>query len=86
MEYYYVITMDEFWKLESSIIKFVHQKLPSKDYILVRVSSELAIYDEQFESIDQFNDWSVQNEFNPADPVNAPITPYIPETDDPILR
>jgi|ETNvirenome_2_60_1030617.scaffolds.fasta_scaffold07379_3 hypothetical protein len=86
MEYYYVIEMDEFWKLESSIIKFVHQKLPSKDYILVRVSSELTIYDEQFESIDQFNDWSVENGFNPADPVNEPITPYIPEADDPILR
>ena len=86
MEYYYVIKMDEFWKLEPSIIKFAHQKLPSKDYILIRVTSELTKYDEQFENIDQFNNWSVDNDFNPTDPVNEPITPYIPEVDDPILR
>lgn len=78
--------MDEFWKLEPSVIKFAHQKLPSKDYILIRVTSELTTYDEQFENIDQFNDWSVDNDFNSADPVNEPITPYIPEVDDPILR
>ncbi len=78
--------MDEFWKLESSIIKFIHQKLPSKDYILVRVSSELAVYDEQFSTIDEFNYWASQNDFEQADTVNALTIPYVPDLDDPMLR
>ena len=86
MEYHYVIKMDEFWKLESSIIKFAHQKLPSKDYILVRVSSELAVYDEQFSTIDEFNYWASQNDFEQADTVNALTIPYVPDLDDPMLR
>jgi len=86
MEYYYIISMSEFWKLDSNIIKFVHQKLPSKDYILVRVTSELTIYEEQFDNIDQFNDWAIKNDFDQADTVNAITIPYVPDLDDPMLE
>ena len=86
MEYYYVIPMNEFWKLDSSIIKFIHQKLPSKDYILVRVTSELAVYDEQFSTIDEFNDWAIENDFDQADTVNAITITYVPALDNPTLE
>lgn len=78
--------MDEFWKLDSSIIQYIHQKLPSKDYILVRVTSELTIYDEEFSTIDEFNDWASQNQFDQADTVNALTIPYVPDLDDPMLK
>jgi hypothetical protein len=78
--------MNEFWKINSSIIKFVHQKLPLKDYILIRVTSELAVYDEQFNTIDEFNYWASQNDFEQVDTVNALTTPYVPDLDDPMLK
>jgi hypothetical protein len=85
MEYYYMISMDEFWKLDSNIINFVSQRW-SKESALVGVSSELTTYIEQFNNINEMSIFSSQNGFWYVDPVNAPITPYIPENDDPILR
>ena len=85
MEYYYMISMDEFWKLDSSIINFISQRW-SKEDILVGLSSELSIYDEQFDTIDEMSTFSSANGFWFIDPIDSPIELYIPEIDDPILR
>ena len=85
MEYYYMISMDEFWKLDSSIIKYVAQRF-NKQSILVAVTSELTIYIEQFDTIDEMSIFSSQNGFWFVDSIESPLNPYIPEIDDPILR
>ena len=85
MEYYYMISMDEFWKLDSSIINFISQRW-SKDSILVAVTSELSTYIEKFDTIDELSIFSSVNGFWFVDPIDSPIEPYIPEIDDPILR
>ena len=85
MEYYYMISMDEFWKLDSSIINFVSQRF-TKEQILVAVTSELTTYIEQFDTIEEMSVFSAANGFWLVDPLESPLNPYIPEADDPILR
>ena len=85
MEYYYMISMDEFWKLDSSIINFISQRW-SRDSILVAVTSELTTYIEQFNTIEEMSVFSSVNGFAYVDSIDSPIEPYIPEIDDPILR
>ena len=85
MEYYYMISMDEFWKLDSSIINFIAQRW-NKESILVSVTSELTTYDVQFNTIEEMSTFSLANGFWFVDPLESPLEPYIPETDDPILR
>ena len=85
MEYYYMISMEEFWKLDSSIINFVSQRF-NKQSILVAVTSELTTYIEQFNTIEEMSTFSLANGFWFVDPIEAPLNPYIPEVDDPILR
>ena len=85
MEYYYMISMDEFWKLDSSIINFISQRW-SKEDILVGVLSELSTYLEKFDTIEEMSVFSAQNGFAYVDSIDSPIEPYIPEIDDPILR
>lgn len=85
MEYYYMISMDEFWKLDSSIVNYISQRFDKKS-ILVGVTSELTTYIEQFDTIDEMSTFSVQNGFWFVDPIESPLNPYIPELDDPILR
>ena len=80
-----MISMDEFWKLDSSIIKYVAQRF-NKQSILVAVTSELTIYIEQFDTIDEMSIFSSQNGFWFVDSIESPLNPYIPEIDDPILR
>ena len=62
MEYYYMISMDEFWKLDSSIINFISQRW-SKEDILVGVLSELSTYLEKFDTIEEMSSFSAQNGF-----------------------
>ena len=85
MEYYYAISMDEFWKLDSSIINFVAQRF-NKQSILVAVTSELTTYIEQFDTIDEMSAFSSANGFWFVDPIETPLELYIPEIDNPILR
>lgn len=85
MEYYYMISMDEFWKLDSSIINFVSQRF-NKQSILVAVTSELTTYIEKFDTIDEMSIFSSQNGFWFVDSIDSPLESYIPEIDDPILR
>ena len=85
MEYYYMISMDEFWKLDSSIINFISQRF-NKQSMLVAVTSELTTYDVQFNTIEEMSTFSLSNGFWFVDPIESPLEPYIPETDDPILR
>ena len=85
MEYYYMISMDEFWKLDSSIINFIAQRW-NKESILVAVTSELTRYIEKFNTIDEMSVFSSSNGFWFVDPIEAPLNPYISEIDDPILR
>ena len=85
MEYYYMISMDEFWKLDSSIINFISQRF-NKQSMLVAVTSELTTYDVQFDTIEEMSTFSLSNGFWFVDPIESPLEPYIPETDDPILR
>ena len=85
MEYYYMISMDEFWKLDSSIINFIAQRF-NKQSILVAVTSELTIYIEQFNTIEEMSVFSAENGFWFVDPIESPLNPYISEIDDPILR
>ena len=85
MEYYYAISMDEFWKLDSSIINFVAQRF-NKQSILVAVTSELTTYIEKFDTIDEMSIFSSQNGFWFVDSIDSPLESYIPEIDDPILR
>ena len=85
MEYYYMISMDEFWKLDSSIINFIAQRF-NKESILVAVTSELTTYIEKFDTIDEMSTFSSQNGFWFVDSIESPLNPYIPEIDDPILR
>ena len=85
MEYYYMISMDEFWKLDSSIINFVSQRF-NKQSILVAVTSELTTYIEQFNTIEEMSRFSLANGFWFVDPIESPLDTYIPEIDDPILR
>ena len=80
-----MISMDEFWKLDSSIINFVSQRF-SKESILVGVTSELTTYDVQFDTIDEMSAFSSANGFWFVDSIESPLNPYIPEIDDPILR
>ena len=80
-----MISMDEFWKLDSSIIKFIAQRF-SKESILVAVTSELTTYIEQFDTIEEMSVFSVENGFWFVDSIESPLNPYIPEIDDPILR
>ena len=80
-----MISMDEFWKLDSSIINFISQRW-SKDSILVAVTSELSTYIEKFDTIDELSIFSSVNGFWFVDSIDSPIEPYIPEIDDPILR
>ena len=77
--------MDEFWKLDSSIINFISQRW-SRDSILVAVTSELTTYIEQFNTIEEMSVFSSVNGFAYVDSIDSPIEPYIPEIDDPILR
>ena len=85
MEYYYMISMDEFWKLDSSIINFIAQRF-NKQSILVAVTSELTTYIEQFNTIEEMSIFSSQNGFWFVDSIESPLNPYISEIDDPILR
>lgn len=85
MEYYYMISMDEFWKLDSSIVNYISQRW-TKDSILVSVTSELTTYIEQFDTIEKMSIFSSQNGFWFIDPIDSPLEQYIPEIDDPILR
>lgn len=85
MEYYYMISMDEFWKLDSSIINYISQRW-SKDDILVTVTSKLSTYIEKFDTIEEMSSFASQNGFWYIDPMEAPLESYIPEIDDPILR
>ena len=85
MEYYYMISMDEFWKLDSSVINFIAQRW-NKESILIAVTSELTTYDVQFNTIEEMSTFSTSNGFWFVDPVEAPLNPYIPEIDNPILR
>ena len=80
-----MISMDEFWKLDSSIINFIAQRW-SRDSILVAVTSELTTYIEQFDTIEEMSVFSAANGFWFVDPLESPLEPYIPEVDDPILR
>ena len=80
-----MISMEEFWKLDSSIINFVSQRF-NKQSILVAVTSELTTYIEQFNTIEEMSTFSLANGFWFVDPIEAPLNPYIPEVDDPILR
>ena len=77
--------MDEFWKLDSSIINFIAQRF-NKESILVAVTSELTTYIEKFDTIDEMSTFSSQNGFWFVDSIESPLNPYIPEIDDPILR
>ena len=85
MEYYYMISMDEFWKLDSKIIKYISQRF-TKEQILVSVTSELTTYIEKFDTIDEMSIFSSQNGFWFVDSIDSPLESYIPEIDDPILR
>ena len=80
-----MISMDEFWKLDSSIINFIAQRF-NKQSILVAVTSELTIYIEQFNTIEEMSVFSAENGFWFVDPIESPLNPYISEIDDPILR
>jgi len=80
-----MISMEEFWKLDSSIVNFISQRF-SKDSILVGVSFELTTYIEKFDTIEKMSTFSVENGFWFIDPIDSPIELYIPEIDDPILR
>ena len=80
-----MISMDEFWKLDSSIINFIAQRF-NKQSILVSVTSELTTYIEQFDTIEEMSTFSSQNGFWFVDPLESPLESYIPEIDDPILR
>ena len=80
-----MISMDEFWKLDSSIINFISQRW-SRDSMLVAVTSELTTYIEQFNTIEEMSVFSSVNGFAYVDSIDSPIEPYIPEIDDPILR
>lgn len=80
-----MISMEEFWKLDSSIVNFISQRF-SKDSILVGVSFELTTYIEKFDTIEEMSTFSVENGFWFIDPIDSPIELYIPEIDDPILR
>lgn len=80
-----MISMEEFWKLDSSIVNFISQRF-SKDSILVGVSFELTTYIEKFDTIEEMSTFSVENGFWFIDPIDSPIEQYIPEIDDPILR
>lgn len=80
-----MISMDEFWKLDSNIINFISQRW-TKDSILVAVTSELTTYNKQFDTIEEMSIFASQNGFWEIDPIVAPLNPYIPEIDDPILR
>ena len=80
-----MISMDEFWKLDSSIINFISQRF-NKQSMLVAVTSELTTYDVQFNTIEEMSTFSLSNGFWFVDPIESPLEPYIPETDDPILR
>ena len=53
---------------------------------MIEISKELSIYDEQFDSIDEMCTFSAQNGFWELLNEGTPFKPYIPETDDPILR
>jgi hypothetical protein len=80
-----MISMDEFWGLDSSIINFISQRF-NKQSILVAVTSELTTYIEQFNTIEEMSTFSSQNGFWFVDPLESPLEPYIPEIDNPILR
>lgn len=80
-----MISMDEFWKLDSKIIKYISQRF-TKEQILVSVTSELTTYIEQFDTVEEMSVFSAANGFWYVDPIESPLNPYIPETDDPILR
>ncbi len=85
MKYYYMISMDEFWKLDPSLISIISQRW-TRASILIEISKELSVYDEQFDSIDEMCTFSVQNGFWELYNTGTPFELYIPETDDPILR
>ena len=85
MEYYYMISMDEFWKLDPSSINIISQRF-TKASLLVEVTSELTTYIEKFDNIDEMCTFSVQNGFWELFNTGAPFEPYVPEADDPILR
>ena len=69
-----MISMDEFWKLDSSIINFVSQRF-SKESILVGVTSELTTYDVQFDTIDEMSAFSSANGFWFVDSIELPLNP-----------
>jgi hypothetical protein len=80
-----MISMDEFWGLDSNIINFISQRF-NKQSILVAVTSELTTYIEQFNTIEEMSTFSSANGFWFVDPLESPLEPYIPEIDNPILR
>jgi hypothetical protein len=85
MKYYYMISMDEFWKLDPSSINIISQRF-TKASILVEVTSELTTNIKEFDNIDEMCTFSVQNGFWELFNTGAPFAPYVPEADDPILR
>jgi len=80
-----MISMDEFWKLDSNIINFISQRW-TKDSILVTVTSELSTYIEKFDTLEEMSVFSSANGFWSIDLLDSPLESYIPEIDDPILR
>ena len=85
MKYYYMISMDEFWKLDPSLVSIISQRW-TRASILIEISKELSVYDEQFDNIDEMCNFTIPNGFWELFNNETPFEPYIPETDDPILR
>ena len=84
MKYWYRVSMDSFWNLESSIIEIVSQK-NDKSEILIQTTSQVEDPLQTFNNEIEFIKYSNSNNFQSLDELGLLIF-YSPGCDDQILR
>lgn len=84
MKYWYRVTMDSFWNLNSSIIEVVSQKNDRRE-ILIQTTSQVDNPLQTFNSEIEFINYSNSNDFLSLDELSLLVF-YSPGCDDQILR
>lgn len=84
MKYWYRISMEDFWNLDSSIVEVISQKLDRSE-ILIQTNSLVSNPLQTFQNVTDFINYSNSNGFWLLDELSL-FEFYSPGCDDPILR
>lgn len=82
---YYRVSYQEFWNVNSSIIKNISLK-SDRSEILIRTTSTISNFIQTFANVSDFINYSNSNDFTTLDEFNLDSITYSPDCDDPIIR